>query len=258
MNDLFYQRKKEFIKFIKIKKRLPNMWEMTFTDGEDARIWFDSLLKLDFDYAKSFVNEIYSIYNIRTLNELEKENEYIEYVRVNSGKLKQGYHYFSDGVDMFKWLYPIKDEKKNFAKFVRNIDMDYYELEMPLYWPRSKKELVDLIKKLKRLPDYGEKVLLCGLDARALINKLLTYDPDFIETMLLHIESYKTDKMDVNARINAYLMAVENLGYRPFLQECRFIDGTDMYTWINKYERIIPNLKEEIDSRILDDYKIKK
>ena len=40
------------------------------------------------------------------------------------------------------------------------------------------------------------------------------------------------------------------MGYIPFLQESRFSDGTDMFTWYARYKNILPNLDKDIKVRI--------
>ena len=44
--ELFKRRKYEFVAVINNIKRLPNIGEYHFTDGEDMRLWYESVTKL--------------------------------------------------------------------------------------------------------------------------------------------------------------------------------------------------------------------
>lgn len=257
MRDLYEDRKKQFKAFVNKNKRLPNTWDAYFIDGEDMRIWYDSLLKTGIPDAKEFVSLINNSFNVRVLNKIERELELIEFVRINEHIPVQNEFFFSDGVDAFKWLYPVREDVRDFVKFINNLDQSYFDLDIAMYVTDFEKDINKLVKEIKRLPKYGEKKLLGTIDARCVINKLMTLHPEYVEKLLLHIESYNKDNLDVNARVGQYLMKIDNLGYEPALQECRFTDGTDMYTWSNKYKKILAFFDEEIDKRVINEYKRK-
>ena len=54
----------------------------------------------------------------------------------------------------------------------------------------------------------------------------------------------------ISKRIEELKQAVIVLGYIPYLQEMRFTDGTDMFTWYMRKKEEIPNLENEITSLI--------
>ena len=53
--SLFKKRKYEFVETIMKLKRLPKVWEFSFTDGEDQRLWFNKVYKLDGKNYKLFL-----------------------------------------------------------------------------------------------------------------------------------------------------------------------------------------------------------
>ncbi len=67
---------------------------------------------------------------------------------------------------------------------------------------------------------------------------------------MLHLQIYNKNALSIDDRIKELLDTVSNLGYIPFLQESRFSDGTDMFTWYARYKNILPNLDKDIKVRI--------
>ena len=106
------------------------------------------------------------------------------------------------------------------------------------------------MKKIKRMPNFGEAFLSNGIDVRLVCEKLKTYDPNFIEKLLLHIESYNKNALSTEKRIEELKKVVLSLGYIPTLQEARFSDGTDMFTWYMRKKEELPDLENEITSLI--------
>lgn len=253
MRDLYESRKMAFRKFVSDNNRLPNTWEVSFLDGEDMRLWFDELSRTGLDDAKNFMYQIYNCYNIKILSQIERELEVIEIVQKNEKIPFQGEVFFSDGSDVFKWIYPVREDNKDFVRFINNFSNDYLDLDISMYLEEIKKDLTKLVKDIKRLPKYGEKKLISNIDARCAINKLMNLDQEYVERLLLHIESYKKNKLESADRAGIYLMKIDMLGYEPTLGECRFIDGTDMYTWVKRYKELIPFFKEEIEKRVISE-----
>ena len=105
------------------------------------------------------------------------------------------------------------------------------------------------IKKLKRIPNHGEVIIQDGIDVRTIYDKLESFDPEFTEKLLLHLQTYNKKSLSIDDRVNELLEIVSNLGYIPFLQESRFSDGTDMFTWYTRYKKILPNLDKDIKLR---------
>ena len=89
--DLFEKRKLEFIKFIQDKQRLPEAWEVSFSDGEDMHVWFNKLPEIPkFKVFKEEINKILSEYNqkilnciIKTIKEIFLENPKILDMTIN-------------------------------------------------------------------------------------------------------------------------------------------------------------------------------
>ena len=74
--DLFEKRKLEFIKFIQDKQRLPEAWEVSFSDGEDMHVWFNKLPEIPkFKVFKEEINKILYLEDYKKLLELQKQYE---------------------------------------------------------------------------------------------------------------------------------------------------------------------------------------
>ena len=77
---LYNNRTNEFKEFVSKNHRLPKVWEIRFSDGEDMRLWFNKLFKVDKFHP--FILEIDSTlqqFNSKILNDNEKEQEFLEY-----------------------------------------------------------------------------------------------------------------------------------------------------------------------------------
>lgn len=250
-NDLFEKRSLEFIENIIKNKRLPKVWELKFKDGQDQRLWFNKISKLDkFKEFVNKVNETLEKFGSKLLSDLEKEEEFLECVsNLNRVPFKSEY-YFTDNDDMYMWYINYKKKNKDFETRVHNSLNEYQELDLATIWPDIKQEFIFIIKGLKRIPEHGEKELQNGIDVRVIYDKLETFDPLFVEKLLLHLQTYNKDGLSIEDRKKELLLEVSTLGYIPILQESRFSDKTDMFTWYTRYKNKIANLEEEVTSLI--------
>jgi len=249
--NLFKKKKIEFIENILKNKRLPKVWEVKFKDGGDQRLWFNKISKLDkFKEFVNKVNETLEKFDSQLLSDLEKEEEFLECVsNLNRVPFKSEY-YFTDNDDMYMWYINYKKKNKDFETRVHNSLKEYQELDLAAIWPTIKHEFITIIKNLKRIPEHGEVILQNGIDVRVIYDKLETFDPVFVEKLLLHLQNYNKDGLSIEDRKKELLLEVSTLGYIPFLQESRFSDKTDMFTWYTRYKNILPNLEEEVTSLV--------
>lgn len=245
--ELFKRRKYEFVSVINNIKRLPNIGEYYFTDGEDMRLWYDAITKLTVynDYIKE-INILVKKYDIKCLTDEEKKQEFLRFVLKNKHIPNEKEKMFTDGNDMFSWYNKYREIDFNFEKEIKESLPEYQELDLTFIWPDVKEEFINIIKRLRRIPKYGEKYLENGIDVRLLYDKLQIHDPMFIEKILLHLETYKIRKLSIEQRLNELMKKVRTLGYVPYLQESRFSDGTDMFTWAQRYRYIVPGLDKEL------------
>lgn len=257
--ELFKKRKEEFIKMIIKERRLPKVWEIRFSDGEDMRLWFNKLSKIN-EYS-DLTNEIFIVldqYNLKTLNDNEREKEFIDSIsQIDHIPLLQEV-YFSDNIDMHTWYMNYRKKNPNFETIVHNSLPEYLELDLATIWSQVKKEFIYIIKELKRVPKHREVILQDGIDARIIYDKLESYDPIFFEKLLLHLQTYNKKGLSIDNRIKQLKNAVSLLGYIPDLQEVRFSDGTDMFTWYTKYKNTLPQLEEDISSLVTKELPNKK
>lgn len=249
--ELFEKRKIEFKNFITIERRMPKVWEVRFSDSEDMRLWFNKISKLE--NFKDFVNEINIIlgkYNLKILSDKEKEQEFMNYIEYNIQIPLYGEAYFSDNDEMRSWYMSYREKNRNFETIVHNNLKEYQELDLASIWSFIKLEFIAIIKKLKRIPNHGEVIIQDGIDVRVIYDKLESFDPEFTEKLLLHLQTYNSKKLSIDDRIKELLLTISNLGYIPFLQESRFSDGTDMFTWYNRYKNVLPNLDKDIQLKL--------
>ena len=246
-NDLFEKRSLEFIESIIKNKRLTKVWEFKFKDGEDQRLWFNKISKLE--KFKEFVNKVNKTlesFGSKQLNDLEKEEEFLNCI-TNLNRIPfKGEYYFTDNDDMYMWYINYKKKNKTFETKVHNSLKEYKELDIATIWPNIKQEFITIIKELKRIPNHGEVILQNDIDVRVIYDKLETFDPELVEKLLLHLQTYNTKALTIDDRKKELIDVISSLGYIPALQESRFSDGTDMLTWYTKYKNILPNLEEEV------------
>lgn len=249
--ELYNKRTNEFKEFVSKNYRLPKVWEIRFSDGEDMRLWFNKLSKVD--KVHPFILEIDSIlqqFNSKILNDNEKEQEFLEYISNHNQIPLYGQRYFSDNDEMRSWYMSYKQRNKDFETIVHNNLTEYQNLDLAEIWPFIKEEFISIIKKLKRIPNHGEVIIQDGIDVRVIYDRLENFDPEFTEKLLLHLQTYNSRSLSIDDRINELLICVSTLGYVPFLQESRFSDGTDMFTWYNRYKNKLPNLEVKVNSKI--------
>lgn len=248
---LYNNRTNEFKEFVSKNHRLPKVWEIRFSDGEDMRLWFNKLFKVDKFHP--FILEIDSTlqqFNSKILNDNEKEQEFLEYISNHNQIPLYGQSYFSDNDEMRSWYISYKQRNKNFETIVHNNLTEYQNLDLVEIWSFIKEEFISIIKKLKRIPNHGEVIIQDGIDVRVIYDKLENFDPEFTEKLLLHLQTYNSKSLSIDDRANELLSCITSLGYIPFLQESRFSDGTDMFTWYSRYKSRLPNLEVEVNSRV--------
>lgn len=249
--ELFEKRKIEFKEFVTREHKMPRIWEVRFSDNEDMRLWFNKIYKIE-KYKNFFteINEILSNFDLKILSNEEKEQEFINYVNENNKIPLYGESYFSDNDEMHSWYMNYKGKNRNFETIIHNSLKEYQELDLAAIWSFVKVEFINIIKKLKRIPNHEEVIIQGGIDVRTIYDKLESFDPEFVEKLLLHLQTYNKNALSIDDRIKELLDTVSNLGYIPFLRESRFSDGTDMFTWYTRYKNILPNLNKDIQARI--------
>ena len=245
--ELFKIRKYELVEVINRIKRLPNIWEYTFSDGEDMRRWYDSISQLGIynDYIRE-INILINKYHIRTLSDKELEEQFINTISKLEHLPKKEEISFTDNTDMYSWYIKYKNNNPSFEREVKEYLPEYIDIDLTNIWPSCKQEFINILKQLKRVPRYGEYILDNNIDIRVLYDKLEHYDPIFFEKLLLHLETYKLKKLSIDKRIEELRLEFIRLGYIPYLQESRFSDGTDMFTWYMRYKDKMPELSEEL------------
>lgn len=246
--ELIEKRKQEFKNSILNIGNLPRTWQLQFEDGADQRLWFEKLLKLD-NYEE-YIEEIdttLSSFGRKRLSQEEREQIFLNYISERGQIPFIGEIYFSDNLDMHTWYQNYKSHNFNFETIVHEGLPEYQNLNLVEVWPDCKDEFVKIIKNKKRIPNHGEVKLSNDIDVRVIYDKLVTYDTLYAETILLHLSTYKKNGLTLHDRTQQLLDTVKKLKYTPGLQEMRFTDGTDMFTWYNRYETKIPSLKNMID-----------
>lgn len=249
--ELFEKRENEFKDFVAREHRMPRIWEVRFSDNEDMRLWFNKISKVE--KFKNFINEISYLLNefdLKILSDKEKEQEFMNYINENNQIPLYGEAYFSDNDEMHSWYMSYKEKNRNFETIIHENLKEYQELDLASIWSFIKLEFISIIKKLKRIPNHGEVIIQDGIDVRVIYDKLESFDPEFTEKLLLHLQTYNKKSLSIDDRVKELLDTISNLGYIPFLQESRFSDGTDMFTWYTRYKNILPNLDNDIQSRI--------
>lgn len=249
--ELFEKRKSEFKEFITREHRMPRIWEVRFGDNEDMRLWFNKISKVE--KYKDFINEISNLlseFDLKILSDKEKEQEFMNYINENNQIPLYGEAYFSDNDEMHSWYMSYKEKNRNFETIIHENLKEYQELDLASIWSFINLEFISIIKKLKRIPNHGEVIIQDGIDVRVIYDKLESFDPEFTEKLLLHLQTYNKKALSIDDRIKELLDTISDLGYIPFLQESRFSDGTDIFTWYTRYKNILPNLDKDIQARI--------
>jgi len=249
--ELFEKRKLEFKKTILTKKELPKLNTVRFTDGEDQRLWYDSLKRIPKEIA--FIKEIESLLstlNKQTMTDEERKEIFLDIIIRIKRVPNQKEYYFSDNVDMKKWYLDYTKKDNEFVYEIKkhlpeNINFDHTEIN-----EEDIQALKNYIKDKKRLPKYHEAKTERGIDFRVIYDKLETSDPIYCETVMHFLASNKKDSLSPESKKDQFLTKVKELKYIPILQECRFTDNTDMFIWYQRYKNIFPNLEEEVNNLI--------
>ncbi len=257
--ELFEKRKEEFKKIVLEEGNLPKVGMRKFSDRDDARIWFNKIYNSSL--FKDFIGEINNIlsnYGLMVLDDKAKEEEFLETINIIGRIPFKGELYFSDNDEMYMWYFNHKVKNPSFETIVHNNLKEYQDFDLATEWSNIKKEFIYTIKLIKRIPEHGECFTQNGIDIRVIYDKLQTFDPQFIEKLLLHLQTYNKKGLSSEDREKEFLECVSKLGYIPFLQEARFSDKTDMFTWYNKYRLKIVNFELEVQRRIKVDKPIRK
>ena len=116
MKDYLLKKKKlEFIKTVIRWKNLPKVWKAKFDTGEDMRLWFDSISKLE--KHKDFTEEVKNVlknYNVTILTDEEKKKQFLNTVKKYKKIPERGSLYFSDNSDMYSWYMNYKRKDSNY------------------------------------------------------------------------------------------------------------------------------------------------
>lgn len=249
--ELYENRQKEFKEYVNREQQMPRVWKARFSDNDDMRLWFKKISELErFSGFVKEVNDILSKFNLKILTNKEKEAAFLAYINEHNQIPIYGEAYFSDNDEMFSWYISYKERNQNFETMVHNNLKEYQDLDLAAIWPNIKEEFMNTIRTLQRIPKHGEAFTLNGIDIRAIYDKLESFDPKFTEELMLYLQTFNPYSLSKEKRAEELLLIVSDLGYIPFLQESRFSDGTDMFTWYNKYKHILPNLENEVKARV--------
>lgn len=256
--ELYRRRKEQFREFVSAEQRLPRKWERNFEDGSDMRVWFDKLQLSDYfsDFIKEIINTL-KRFNYIILDDNAKKSEFLDFIRKYDHIPVYGEALFSDDSDMYTWYFKYKKMCDEFETEVHNSLSEFNDFDLSQDWFFIKDEFIEIIKRLKRIPQHGEVVTQNGIDIRCIFDKLYNFDPDFYENLLLELESYKTNSLSIADRKKELFNCISSLQYIPYIQECRFTDGTDMYTWYHKYKDRISGLEDEVNNLLKPKSKIK-
>lgn len=249
MKDYLLKKKKlEFIRTVIKWQNLPKVWKAKFDTGEDMRLWFESVSKLE--SYKDFTEEVKKVlknYNVTILTDDDKEKEFLVVVKKYKKIPERGSMYFSDNSEMNSWYMNHKKKNARYEGKVIKYLKEYQDFDLEPIWPDIKHEFMAIIKKLKRIPEYGEAIINdYNIDVRVIYEKLETYSKPLYEKVLLHLETYKGKTMSIEDRIKELETKIKELGYLPTLGEARFTDGIDMFTWYTKYKNNFPQINEKI------------
>lgn len=253
MKDYLLKKKKlEFIKTVIRWKNLPKVWKAKFDTGEDMRLWFDSISKLE--KHKDFTEEVKNVlknYNVTILTDEEKKKQFLNTVKKYKKIPERGSLYFSDNSDMYSWYMNYKRKDSNYETNIIKYLKEYQEFDLEPIWDTIKHEFITIIKKLKRVPEYGEAIINdYNIDVRVIYEKLETYNKPLYEKVLLHLETYKDKSLSIEDRIKELEIKVQELGYIPELGESRFTDGIDMFTWYTKYKNNFPEIGARVSEYV--------
>ena len=212
--ELFEKRKIEFKEFVTREHKMPRIWEVRFSDNEDMRLWFNKISKIE-KYKNFFteINEILSNFDLKILSNEEKEQEFINYINENNQIPLYGESYFSDNDEMHSWYMNYKGKNRNFETIIHNSLKEYQELDLASIWSFVKVEFINIIKKLKRIPNHGEVIIQDGIDVRTIYDKLESFDSEFVEKLLLHLQIYNKNALSIAFIFIIFLFLSQNLHF---------------------------------------------
>ena len=252
-NEIIIKRIQELKETIRRIKNLPKVRQCTTFDGEDQRLWFESISKIkEFNNYIEEIDSLLSQYGITRLTDEEREEEFL--IKVISIKRlpKEKELYFIDNLDMRSWYNKYIYQNKDYKKTIYNNLPEYQELDLSIYWTKEiKEEFIQILKRIRRIPKHREIKLSNGIDFTILLDKLYTYDSIFYEKVLLTIANISPDPLSEDIKEKLFINKVKQLEYIPYIQEERFPDGTDMFTWYYKIGKVNnPNLETIISKYI--------
>ena len=226
---LYNERVKNLLSFVAKNERLPMIGEVTFSDGMDMRLWFNGLAPL---IGKAqFVDEVFKAIEgagIFLLNDKEKETEFLDCV----SRIKHIPYYreeaFSDNSDMYSWYMNYRLRNSLFERSVCNCLPEFNEFDINTILDDG---MWIAVRIFLRCADKRNKTYK-DVDMMTIVYKLIKEEPARFEKELLQVNA--EGGLTQQARKEHFLETIRLLGYVPDLQEVRFADFVDMYTWYNQ------------------------
>ena len=261
---LYEEYKYEFLKYVSIYHELPKVWDVRFSDNTDMRLWYDKVSHYDeFFSFKNDVKEVLDRFNYKILDDSEKSVIFMNYVKRKQCIPMYGEEYFSDNSEMNSWYRKYILNNREYEKLICESLDEYQSLDLAEIWSNIKGDFIKTIKAIKRKPRYGEFIVSNGVDVRVIFDKLATFDPKLYDMLLLYVIESKSKGISFDERESQLVSWISLNGYIPELQEARFSDGVDMFTWYMKYRNsasklrdIVENVVEENSPRRINIYLI--
>ena len=254
--EIFEKRKLEFKNTILTLERLPEIDEIKFSDNSDQRIWFNSILRIP--QYKDYVEEINTLlekFNKRILSDEEKKQEFLNLIQVIKRIPLRNEFHFSDDFDMHTWYIKYTKENNHFVDEVKEYLPENIEFDIAEVWSDCKEEFLKIIKDKKRIPKYHEIKLSNGIDVKVIYDKLSDFEPYLYEQIKLYIARFQENALTFEERREQLINKIKETKTIPLLREYSFIDDTDMFTWYMRYQKISPELKQEVEDLLNKDKK---
>ena len=250
---LYEKYKYEFLNYINKNHKLPKVWEARFSDNTDMRLWYDKVTRCDeLHLFKNEVKEILDGFNFRILDDEEKSALFFSYITANLRFPMYGEEYFSDNSEMYSWYRGYILRNREYEKMICDNLCENQNFDLAEIWSSVKSDFIKTIKAIKRKPRYGEFIVSNGTDVRVIFEKLATFDPKLYDMLLLYIIESTSKGISFDERENQLISWITINGYIPELQEVRFSDGVDMYTWYVKYKNNTLKLNKILETIIED------
>lgn len=249
--ELYKQRKLQFIETVNRIGNLPKYFQVKFRDGEDQRKWFDTIMKMaEFHDFVDEVRDILKQFDKKILTDEDKEREFIEKI-IKIRRIPNRYEfYFSDNIDMNIWYMDYTNKNNSFAHYVKDLLPENIYFDPVEIYQEDIDEFKRFIKDKKRLPKYNEAKTERGIDLLVIYDKMESFDPVFYERVKHFLSNNSKKHLSPLDKKKQFLDKVKELKYIPILQEIRFSDGTDMFTWYESYKTKFPDLEEEVNRLI--------